>query len=151
MHFYPWDARFGFQHRRIAEDKRWLHVRDDYWHERGHRKYHGKESDGYFENKGAIVSRLSLELGWDAWVGDEACRFIREHGRAGPFAMMVGFPGPHCPYDPAAESLVDVDESAMPAPVPDAGDTPRLLAQTIAGNKRPWNGVDYGEFTGAQK
>lgn len=154
MHFYPWDARFGLQHRRIAEDKRWLHVRDDYWHflhERGQRKYHGRESDGYLENKGAVVSRLPLELGWDHWVGEEACRFIRQHGRAGPFAMMVGFPGPHCPYDPAAESLAGIDPDAMPEPVPDAGDTPRLLAQTIVGNRRPWNGVDYAEFTHPQK
>ena len=154
MHFYPWDARFGFQHRRIAEDKRWLHIRDDYWHflrERGERKYHGKESAGYFENKGAVEARLHLELGWDHWVGEEAAHFIRQHGKDGPFAMMVGFPGPHCPYDPAAESLAGIDPTAMPEPLPDAGDTPKLLAQTIAGNKRPWNGVDYTEFTRAQK
>ena len=30
MHFYPWDARHGFDYRSIAEDKRHLHVRDDY-------------------------------------------------------------------------------------------------------------------------
>lgn len=29
MHFYPWDDRLGFQYRVIAEDKRWLHIRDD--------------------------------------------------------------------------------------------------------------------------
>lgn len=153
MHFYPWDARFGFQRRRIAEDKRWLHIRDDYWHflrERGERKYHGKESAGYFENKGAVESRLPLALGWDRWVGEEAARFICDFGRDGPFAMMVGFPGPHCPYDPAAESLVGIDPAAMPEPVPDVGDTPKLLAQTIAGNKRAWNGVDYTEFTREQ-
>jgi arylsulfatase len=153
MHFYPWDARFGFQHRRIAEDKRWLHIRDDYWHylhERGERKYHGRDSEGYLENKGAIESRLPLELGWDQWVGAEACRFIRSHGNDGPFAMMVGFPGPHCPYDPCAESLAGIDPASMPEPAPDAGDTPALLAQTIASNKRPWNGVDYAEFTRAQ-
>jgi arylsulfatase A-like enzyme len=31
MHFYPWDLRLGVQYRAIAEDKRWLHIRDDYY------------------------------------------------------------------------------------------------------------------------
>src|SRR5688572_14170132 len=138
MHFYPWDARHGFQYRAIAEDKRWLHVRDDYWHflhARGHRKYHGNEHEGYFENKGAIVNRLPWEMQVDRWVGDEACRFVEQHGRAGPFAMMVGFPGPHCPYDPCAGFLEGVDTGALPEPVPDGGHPPDLLDQTIASNR----------------
>ncbi|NJN83521.1 MAG: sulfatase-like hydrolase/transferase [Caldilineaceae bacterium] len=32
MHFYPWDITHGFQYRSGAEDKRWLHVRDEYYH-----------------------------------------------------------------------------------------------------------------------
>jgi arylsulfatase A-like enzyme len=64
---------------------------------------------------------------------------------------MVGLPGPHCPYDPAAEFLEQVDVAQLPEPVPNAGHTPRLLAQTIEGNKRPWNGVDHTEFTRDQK
>ena len=153
MHFYPWDARFGFGYRRIAEDKRWLHVRDDYFHflrAHGHRKYHGNEHAGYHEHKGAIINRLPRELQPDQFVGAEACHFIREYGGEGPFAMMVGFPGPHCPYDPAAESLQGIDSAALPAPLPDAGDTPRLRAANILSNRQPWNGVDYGEFTDAQ-
>ncbi len=153
MHFYPWDARLGFGYRRIAEDKRWLHVRDDYFHflhARGHRKYHGDEHEGYHEYKGAIVNRLPRELQPDHFVGEEACRFIREYGDEAPFALMVGFPGPHCPYDPAPESLAGLDPAAMPAPIPDAGDTPRLRAGNIAGNRLPWNGVDYAEFTREQ-
>ncbi len=150
MHFYPWDARLGFGYRRIAEDKRWLHVRDDYFHflhARGHRKYHGAEHEGYYEQKGAIVNRLPRELQPDQFVGAEACRFIRDYGEEEPFAMMVGFPGPHCPYDPAPESLQGLDFAAMPAPIPDVGDTPGLRAANIAGNRQPWNGVDYSEFT----
>lgn len=153
MHFYPWDARFGFGYRRVAEDKRWLHVRDDYFHflrAHGHRKYHGNEHESYHEHKGAIVNRLPRELQPDHFVGLEACRFIREHGGEAPFALMVGFPGPHDPYDPAAESLDGLNVSAMPEPLPDAGHTPRLREQNIAGNRLPWNGVDYAEFTRAQ-
>ena len=153
MHFYPWDARLGFGYRRIAEDKRWLHVRDDYFHflrAHGHRKYHGNEHEGYHEQKGAIVNRLPRDLQPDQWVGAEACRYIRDWGDEGPFAMMIGFPGPHCPYDPAAESLAGLDPATMPAAIPDAGDTPGLRAGNIAGNRRPWNGVDYSEFTAEQ-
>jgi arylsulfatase len=154
MHFYPWDARLGFQYRRVAEDKRWQYIRDDYYHylrQHGERKYHGNEHEGYFEHKGAIVNRLPFELQPDHYVGLEACRFIREYGAEGPFAMMVGFPGPHCPYDPAPEFLEQVDWSALPEPVPNAGNTPRVRAQNVQGNKGAWNGVDYSEFTRDQK
>jgi arylsulfatase A-like enzyme len=162
MHFYPWDINHGFQYRSICEDKRWLHVRDDYYHflhERGHRKYHGNEHDGYFENRGAIVSKLPWELAWDHFVGQEACRFLRAYGKVEdnaasadtPFAMMVGFPGPHCPYDPNQEFLDGIDPAAMPPAVPNAGHTPKLHQSNIEGNKRPWNGVDYSEFTEEQK
>ena len=130
MHFYPWDINHGFQYRVIAEDKRWLHVRDDYYHflrENGHRKYHGNEHDGYYENRGAIVNKLPWELSVDHFVGQEACRFLRNYGGETPFAMMVGFPGPHCPYDPNAEFLDKIDPSAMPDAMPEVpGQTPLL-------------------------
>jgi arylsulfatase len=155
MHFYPWDARHGFRYRSVAEDKRWLHVRDDYYHflrERGHRKYHGNEHEGYFENKGAIVNKLPWELTADHFVGSEACRFLRDYGTDGPFAMMVGFPGPHCPYDPTEEFLARVDQDRIPDAVPEVpGDAPRLRERNVAGNLLPWNGVDYSEFPDATK
>ncbi len=155
MHFYPWDARHGFQYRSICEDKRWLHVRDDYYHylrERGYRKLHGNEHDGYFENKGAIIHKLPWEHSWDRFVGKEARRFIENYGGDGPFAMMVGFPGPHCPYDPAPDFPHRFDPKDMPDSIPEApGDTPILRQRNVEGNKRPWNGVDYTEFTEAHK
>jgi arylsulfatase len=155
MHFYPWDLRLGFQYRSIAEDKRWQYIRDDYYHylqEAGHRKYHGNEHEGYFENKGAIINRLPWEYSVDHFVGLEACRFIDQYGSEGPFAMMVGFPGPHCPYDPCPEFLDHVRPDLIPEAVPEVpGDAPLLRKSNIEGNKRPWNGVDYSEFTAAQK
>ena len=30
MHFYPWDAMMGYDERVVCEDKRWLHIEDDY-------------------------------------------------------------------------------------------------------------------------
>ena len=48
MHFYPWDERRGFQYRVICEDKRWLEVRDDYYHylrRHGLKKLHGSSME----------------------------------------------------------------------------------------------------------
>jgi arylsulfatase A-like enzyme len=155
MHFYPWDIKHGFQYRVAAEDKRWLYVRDDYYHflrEHGHRKYHGNEHEGYYENKGAIINKLPWELSVDHFVGQEACRFIRAYGGETPFAMMVGFPGPHCPYDPNEEFLDGVQADRLPEAIPEVpGNAPRLRQGNIDGNRRPWNGVDYTEFTEEQK
>ena len=50
MHFYPWDSMFGLEHRVICEDKVWVNIQDDfhdYLEKRGHRKYMGKEHEGY--------------------------------------------------------------------------------------------------------
>ena len=154
MHFYPWDSHMGFGYRVSAEDKRWINVRDDYWRflrENGYRKYHGSECDGYHENKGAVVSPLPWEYTVDHFVGSKSCEYIRTYGNNGPFALMVGFPGPHCPYDPAPEFLRDIDPERMPPPIPDAGDTQMLRRQNIEGNRGAWNGVDYAEFNDAQK
>jgi arylsulfatase len=153
MHFYPWDARMGFQYRSIAEDKRWIHIRDDYYHhlrDHGHRKYHGNEHSGYFEDKGAVLNLLPWEHTIDHFVGQEACRFIDRYSSDAPFAMMVGFPGPHCPYDPTREFLDKLNPEAMPPAVPPtrAGET--LRQHNVAGNRGAWNGVDYDEFTPKQ-
>ena len=153
MHFYPWDARMGFQYRSIAEDKRWLYIRDDYYHhlhKAGYRKYHGNEHEGYFENKGAVISLLPWEHSVDHFVGQEACHFIEQYGDEGPFAMMVGFPGPHCPYDPTSDFIESIDPEVMPEAVPPTEDAESLRQRNIEGNKRPWNGVDYREFTPQQ-
>lgn len=150
MHFYPWDLRHGLQYRVVAEDKRWLQVRDDYYHllrNHGHRKYHGNEHDGYHDNKGAIVNKLPWELSVDHFVGAETCRFLETYGGEQPFALMVGFPGPHCPYDPNQEYLDRVDPSRLPQPIPAVpANSKRLRQANIAGNRRPWNGVDYSDF-----
>jgi arylsulfatase A-like enzyme len=155
MHFYPWDIPMGFQYRVAAEDKRWLYVRDDYYHflqENGYRKLHGNEHPGYYENRGAIVNKIPWEYSVDHFVGQEACRFIRNHGQEGPFAMMVGFPGPHCPYDPVPEYLEQFSPEDMPDAIPEVpGDAPKVRQNNIDGNRRSWNGVDYTIFTEAHK
>ena len=104
----------------------------------GERKYHGNEHDGYFENKGAIVNRLPWELSVDHFVGEEACRFLRNYGDERPFAMMVGFPGPHCPYDPNEEFLDGIDPDKMPPPIPEVeGDAPKVARNVSRATKGP--------------
>ena len=155
MHFYPWDEHHGFQHRVICEDKRWLEVRDDYYHylrKQGLRKLHGNEHEGYFENKGAIIHKLPWEHQWDRFVGREAVKFIDTYGGDGPFAMMVGFPGPHCPYDPAHDIPWNYNPEDMPEPIPEiVTDTPVLREENIRTNERPWNGVNYTDFNLSHK
>ena len=149
MHFYPWDKREGFAHRVIAEDKRHIYVHDDYagyLEQHGYRKYHGSEHDGYFENKGAIVSKIPAEHQVDKWVADRACEFIENYRSDQPFALMVGFPGPHCPYDPPIELADLYRPEDMPESI-SATDDSRLFRELVIGmHKRPWNQVDYTDF-----
>ena len=155
MHFYPWDLSLGFADRIITEDKRWLLIEDDYFRflaANGHRKYHGNEHEGYQENRGAIVSLLPRELYWDHFVGEQAAQYLSEYEGDKPLAMMVGFPGPHCPSDPTPDYLRQFDEADMPAPAPEVeGQHPGLRRANIASNKLPWNGVDYTECTEPHK
>ena len=151
MHFYPWDARHGFEYRSIAEDKRHLHVRDDYFkylRSAGYRKYHGNEHDGYHENIGAVKSIVPYEYSWDHFVGKEACRFIDNYGKDGPFAMMIGFPGPHDPYDPS-EDFGDIpSEDSVPEPIPIyEHDEPHVESQNDKG-RAEWADLNFNEMNG---
>jgi len=151
MHFYPWDAYYGYQYRVIAEDKRWLEIKDDYANylkSNNLSKLHGSEHDGYQDNKGAVINRIPWEHSVDRYVGREACKFIDQNGADGPFALMVGFPGPHCPYDPAPDFPETFDSDDMPNSIPEVPeDTPLMRQACIEDNKKPWNGIDYSEFT----
>lgn len=154
MHFYPWDIMEGFAYRTIAEDKRHIHIQDDYaqYLERhGYKKYHGNEHEGYFEHKGAIVNRIPAAHQVDTWVADHACAFIERAPADRPLAMMVGFPGPHCPYDPPPELAEMFDPETMPPSIPATPESAAFNASFIAGNLREWNQVDYRHFTEAQK
>lgn len=157
MHFYPWDASEGFQERVIADDKRHIHIEDDYaafLRAYGHRKYHGSEHEGYLENQGAIFSRVPRELTVDRFVGRHACEFLAGYREERPFALMVGLPSPHCPYDPLPESVAEVDREALPAPAPPSPTAPFPAAQREAFLERqlgPANGIDYREFAPEQK
>lgn len=147
MHFYPWDARHGFDRRIICEDKLWAFIRDDYYlKERGLKKYTWKEYGGYAKNFGSAYTDIPWEHSWDRYTGKETCRFIEEYNERQPFAIMVGFPGPHDPYDPSDDFPVKYDPEDMPAPIPAAaGDPTGLEARRTREYKEV--GMDLGQFT----
>ena len=146
MHFYPWDLSEGFQKRVIAEDKRHIHVQDDYQsylQKHGLRKFHGNEHENYLENKGAVVSRIPMEHQVDTWVAEETIKFLSGLKEDKPFAVMTGFPGPHCPYDPPVEYLDLVDVSKISKPLKNS--YPWMSENLFASCRLPWNGVEYSD------
>jgi len=154
MHFYPWDNRHGFSRRIIAEDKRWPLIEDDYQrylNQQGRRKLEKTDLPRYYEQKGAALSPLPWALSPDHFVGAETCRYLENYDQQKPFALMVGFPGPHCPYDPNAEFLKDIDVDRLPAAIAgNPADSERLRQAAIAGNRMDWCDLDYSTLTPAE-
>jgi arylsulfatase A-like enzyme len=155
MHFYPWDIREGFQHRIIAEDKRHIQIQDDYTiflKKHGLNRLHGSKMDGYYENKGAVISKIPEEYQIDKFVKDETIDYLDTLDDNQPFFLMVGFPGPHCPYDPSKEAF---DEMSKKSRIKKASkgtkDTNRFVERNHRENRMSWNGVDLSEFSESQK
>lgn len=147
MHFYPWEARWGFQHRIIAEDKIWIYIEDDYHHflqAHGYHKTLGYEKEAYHENFGAYLSDIPWECSVDHFVGQEAARWIREYDEDEPFAMMIGFPGPHHPYDPTPEYASRFSPDEMPAPIPEVEADTALMSRAFGRSlKKPSSNAWY--------
>ncbi|QFT67909.1 Arylsulfatase [Labrenzia sp. THAF35] len=154
MHFYPWDASEGFHERVVAEDKRQIGIRDDYadfLESRGKCKRHGREFEGYRENAGACYSPLAKEEQVDLWCADQAVSFLERRDGTRPFALMVGFPSPHCPYDPPPEIAALFDPEEMPPPLAETAESEALRPWLISNMKNPWADLDYSVFTNEQK
>lgn len=149
MHFTPWDADEGFAERRISDDKRHIAIEDDYWDylaSHGLRKRHGRELDGYDETKGAVLAPHPEEHLQDRWVANETIAFLERQSEARPFAAFVGFPSPHCPYDPTPEALAAVDAGRIPPPIPATADSDGLRPAMIASYLGAWADVDYTDL-----
>ncbi len=152
MHFYPWDITEGFQNRIIAEDKRHIHIHDDYYDalkERGFEKLHGADMPGYYENKGACVCELPDDLHVDRWVGTNVVNYISTHDFDTPLALMVGFPGPHCPYDPPQDAVDKITSNSIPKAIPSTVESNSHQAGFLASYKREWAAIDYKDLSKA--
>ncbi len=149
MHFYPWDARHGFQYRVVCEDKLWSLIRDDYYHylkSHGLRKLRWFEYGEYLESKGVAHTDVPWEHSWDRYTGREARRFIETQGNDGPFALMVGFPGPHDPYDPATDFPDKYRSEDMPGPIPASDSHGHILRESRI-HARANMGMDLSTYT----
>ncbi len=119
MHFFPWDARNGFQERISAEDKRHTYLPDDhskFLKAHGYRRAHPTQNPGYFDTLNASVTPLPKRFHVDGFIGDQAAEWLASQGTE-PFAAWVSFAGPHDPYDPPEEMADMYYDAPIPAPV----------------------------------
>ena len=149
MHFIPWDDPEGFAHRVISEDKRHIHIQDDYADylaAHGLQKRRGWDEEGYTEHLMASVSAIPHEHQVDVWCGREAVRFLDSYDGDKPFACMVAFPGPHDPYDPPADRAAGFDPADMPPALPRTADSDRFRDELISSHRGGSSRVDLGHF-----
>ena len=74
------------------------------------RSYQGDNEDGANATKrvpmwDATPMPVPLDAYIDVWHGAAASRWIERYDRAEPFFLVVGFPGPHDPWDAPAEAV----------------------------------------------
>ncbi len=151
MHFIPWDISEGFDHRVIAEDKRHIHIRDDY-HDHlaahGLKKPAGAEEPGYVSGRMASLSVLPKEHQVDQWVGDRSVAFLESYDDEKPFFLWSAFPGPHDPYNPSEDLL---GEGPGAAPFAATTSTEPFREAMVHAHARGSAGVDIAEFPDAVK
>ena len=63
---------------------------------------------------------LSVEEHLDSYVGHIAAEFVEQYREDRPFALFVGFGGPHEPWDAPGEYATMYDPAAIPPPIPAA-------------------------------
>lgn len=130
MHTIPYDAKAGFHERYVVENKdRYLEGRwfFDEWDKalashglkKQQREEYRKRAD-YKDRLGAFTWDLPPALQSDNFIGDTTCWWLETKPVEKPLFLVVGFPGPHPPYDPTpemAEKYMNRD-----VPVPDVSD-----------------------------
>lgn len=153
MHFYPWDARYGFVERITAEDKRQFFWPDDYskfLRAHGIEKHHPTALPGYFETLQASVFPHPKRFHVDGYVGDQAADWLRRHARSDdlPFAAWVSFPGPHDPYDPPEEMAAMYYDAPIPEVIPASVDAVPAVRRARASRvDNPLYQLDLGKAT----
>ncbi|MEM9429876.1 MAG: sulfatase-like hydrolase/transferase [Pseudomonadota bacterium] len=140
MHTIPYDAKAGFQERYVVENKdRYLEGRwfFDEWDKalashglrKQQREDYRKRPD-YTDRLGAFTWDLPPRLHSDTFVGDTACWWLKTKPVDKPLFLVVGFPGPHPPYDPTP----DLAEKYMARDVP----LPDVSEAELADLAAPW-------------
>jgi len=91
----------------------------DLWRERGYLKAFRDDYEKRRRHQGIAVwpSPLPVELFMDSYIGSQAVRFIEEYDGTKPFALFVGFGGPHEPWDAPGEYATMYDPADTPPPI----------------------------------
>ncbi len=140
MHTIPYDANAGFHERYVVENKdRYLEGRwfFDEWDKalashglkKQQREEYRKRED-YRDRLGAFTWDLEPKLHSDNFVGETARWWLQTKPVEKPLFLVIGFPGPHPPFDPTPE----IAEKYMlkDCPLPDVSD------QELANLVSPW-------------
>ena len=119
MHFEPFDALYGFETRRIAEDKSGGYA-DHYRQYLADKGLRHLSPDVMWKDKTmealvGMTSPLVEEDYIDSWCGRETIDQIQKSDDR-PFFLWVGFPSPHVPTDPPKPWVDMYDEEKMQAP-----------------------------------
>ncbi|WP_299651120.1 sulfatase-like hydrolase/transferase [uncultured Jannaschia sp.] len=140
MHTVPYDAKAGFDERYIVENKdrymegRWFF---DEWDKalmshglRKQQREDYRKRDDYRDRLGAFTWDLEPKLQSDNFIGETVKWWLETKPIEKPLFMVVGFPGPHPPYDPTPEMAEKY--MARDVPLPDMDET------ELAGLAPPW-------------
>ncbi len=99
----------------------------DLWAERGYLEAFRQDYARRRERAPRIsvwASPLPVELFMDSYIGSEAVRFVEDYDRQAPFALFVGFGGPHEPWDAPGDYATMYDPDQTPPPIPPADPGP---------------------------
>ncbi|PRD44812.1 arylsulfatase [Phyllobacterium phragmitis] len=126
MHTIPYDAPAGFNERFVVENKdryyegRWFF---DEWDKalaanglkKQQREEYRKRAD-YKTSLGAFTWDLPAHLQSDNFVGGMARWWLKTKPMEKPLFLVVGFPGPHPPYDPTPDYAEKYMQRDVPLP-----------------------------------
>ena len=137
MHTYPFETDLGFHERYVVENKdRYYEGR--YYFDEWDKALHARKLDkpgrelyrqlpDYRERMGAVDWPLPKDMHPDMFVGDLATWWLKRHPVKEPLFLVVGFPGPHPPYDPVStytERYLERDLPIAPATPEDLAGQP---------------------------
>jgi arylsulfatase A-like enzyme len=131
MHTVPFDAPCGFDQRVIVENKdRPLRLNRphggfyDEWDKflanngvrKPSRETYRAEHPEYETALGAYKWQLDERYHPDVFVGNNALWFLEQRQSESPLFMVIGFPGPHPPYDPPRRFIDLYKDADIPVP-----------------------------------
>jgi len=126
MHTIPYDAKAGFDERFVVENKdrymegRWFF---DEWDKalashglRKQQREDYRKREDYRDRLGAFTWDLPAALQSDNYVGGVTQWWLETKPVVEPLFLVVGFPGPHPPYDPTPELAEKYMARDLPLP-----------------------------------